>query len=115
MKKFVLFTFASIALLSLAVETDAKCGGGGTGRIAAFRQARHAFHATRHQALADHHAAKFDRIQMRRGAVYIEVQPQQQAPQMLPMPKASIKKDCGCQRGGSCACLAAGQQCTCGR
>ncbi len=113
MKKFVLFAFASIVLLSLAVETDAKCGSG-SGRIAAFRQARHAARATRHQALADHHAAKFDRIQSRRATVYIQVQPAVPMPQAVPMLPQS-KKDCGCQRGASCVCLAAGKRCDCGR
>ena len=54
-----------LLLLCLAAVADAQCGRSGT-RLGTFRQARHAFHATRHQALADHHAVRHDRVQTRR-------------------------------------------------
>ncbi len=64
-RNFILFLFVCLLCLACTDVADAKCGGG-SGRAGVFRQSRHAFHATRHQALADHHAVRHNRLQGKR-------------------------------------------------
>lgn len=83
MKKFwFLFMVLLLLLLLLPVVGDAACGGRsgrGTGRIHAFLASHQAKKAVYHQTMADHHAARHDRIQSRRATMQIQLAPSMQS------------------------------------